>query len=134
MIWCNLGIVDFFVWVYLFYSGMVSNGTIIPSGIVPLARPQVSGSVTVQTTGAQSQILGSPTQVQLATSLLGSAGAMLNHQTLQAVSVCLLFSVVFLISFSHVLLCLVQGMFLLLLFRETSDGWWLSSSFGALRP
>lgn len=85
--------------VVFFDAGMVSNGAIIPSGIVPLARPQVSGSVTVQASGAQSQILGSPTQVQLTTPLLGSAGNVLNPQTLQAVSVYLFFSVILLIVF-----------------------------------
>lgn len=101
---------------------MVSNGAIIPSGIVPLARPQVSGSVTVQASGAQSQILGSPTQVQLTTPLLGSAGNVLNPQTLQAVSVYLYFSVIILIVFQSFLLINVELMFLFLLFFcETSD-------------
>lgn len=64
--------------------GMVSNGTIIPSGIVPLGRPQAaSGSVNVQASGGQPQILASPTQIQLAAPLLGSAGNILNQQTLQ---------------------------------------------------
>lgn len=62
--------------------GLVPNGAIMPPGIVPLGRSQVSGSMNVQAINGQPQVLTSPTSVQLTVPHIGNTGN-LNQQALQ---------------------------------------------------